>query len=171
MKRKRKNNRAGSMVAAAAMIGERIECVQMAKAAGCTAFRANGSIDCGALKSFLAEHPAIGEAVAKMPDAKLERGLKYQAERKLREAELGQLQGTLILKSEAKLVITRYGVGLKSKLLALPRQLGLPLSLTKDRTDAEQILLQAIGAILTQMFRCDWGECTCPHCGKEIGGE
>src|SRR5438105_8034402 len=97
-----KRNTVNSVIAAAGRLSIRIEAVQMAKAAGCTAFKESGRVNVQTLKSFLDAHPEIGETVAKMPDAKLERALKYQAERKLKEAELGQLEGRIIDKEEAR---------------------------------------------------------------------
>jgi hypothetical protein len=169
IKRKKMNN-APSMTSAAARLGLKIEAVQMAKAGGCRAFRVNGSVHCDELKAWLLAHPEIGEAVAKIPDAKLERALKYQAERKLKEAELGQLEGSLVKKDDAKRVLTRFAMANRTRLLALPARCAFKVSLVKDPAEVEAILRQEVIGILGELFKgaSAFDEITCPHCKKEI---
>lgn len=166
--KKRKSNSVNSMISAAGRLGIRIEAVQMCKSWGSKAFMANGRINCSTLQAFLTAHPEIAEAVARMPDAKLERALKYQAERRLKEAELGVIEGDLIKKSDVVRDVTRYSMATKFKLLSIPKEIALRASLTDSVAEIEEIFRTAINRVLTDLYTGPWFDASlevCPQCG------
>lgn len=137
---------------------------QQAKKEGCSAFRSN-RVYVGEFIQWWFARQFKGGPEEKMLVARAKRA-EFAARREKVEAETAEK--LVIPIADAKHTLTRYAVGLRAKLLELPKSLALPLSLTKDVIELEEKLMAAVRGVLGQMFRCEWGKIQCPHCKKEI---
>lgn len=113
-----------NMTAAALKTGQRPEAIQAAKNAGCQAFKANGRIHCNDLVAWLDAHPEVTEGLADMPDARREKALLLQTERRNAEVDLAKTLRHLVSLDEVTAPLIGLGKTIVSRMLLIPVRMG-----------------------------------------------
>lgn len=169
-KPKPKRRIASTMAAAAAMTKLPMGEIRRAKASGCSAFKANGRIDCDLLVEFVATMPEVDGSE---PDYFVERARDIRANRMLKEQKF-QERGKLLWPIEKiKRAWARNVIATKTKLTVAENSIaveaGMRLNLTPDQISAiKEITMKHIRAAQKEMHVGEWGKTECPNCKKGI---
>jgi hypothetical protein len=140
---------AASMRGASALTGFSFRAVQAAKNGGCTAFLANGRVNCDALVEWLSEHPEILEIAGERVNRDYELALKARADRMLREHELAVQQGKYVLVEEMEKFGVEFGTAIRKIVttihLAAPNVVGVSVAEAEVRLkEIEDEILQQL---------------------------
>lgn len=161
---------AKTLKAAIAMTKLPLNAVQTAKDKGCSAFRANGTVDCDELLDFVLKMPQPTEAV---PDYYLERALDIQANRKLKEQKFREREKLVWPIEKIRRDWTRNIIATKTKLTvaenSIATEAGMRLGLNTDQiTTLREITMKHIRTAQKELHSGEWGKTECPNCKQEI---
>jgi len=157
-----------TMAAASGATGLPMDAIKEAKRAGCTAFPANGNVDCTLLLKFLAEHPEILERAGASVNMAVEEALTKRAERIVAEHRANVAIGEFLPLKDMKQDGTRFVMELKRKAFALPRRLAHVFALETDAINIEQKLNEELTEVFSDISKKPWTSMTCPKCKTEI---
>lgn len=160
---------APSMRAAMSKTKLPMQVLQAAKAAGCSAFKGNQTVNCDELLEFVVTMPQDEEA----PDYYVERAKDIRANRLLKEQKLREREKLVWPIEKIRQAWTRNVIACKTKFAivenAVAVEAAMRLNLTADQVNAiKEIHAKHNRAAMKELFAGEWGKTECPHCQKEI---
>lgn len=163
---------AKNVAGASSITGIPIVVIQAAKDKGCRAFKANGNIDCEELTDFVAENADTSNA-DHVIDPRVQKAWQmFESRMSTRQKRL--IAGKKLIPIEAvRTDWTRNVVACKMKFYnaenTISVEAGMKLGLRQDQiTTLKEIITKHHRPAIKEMHKGEYGQCSCPHCGKEI---